>query len=493
MIQQKVESLLQRYLREEFGRILQLRGVAPVRRAAGILWRAEVVCPSPEGEIPVGHLSVDEQGRFVERVVLSDLLQALRDYVHVDEGQRLPENPAGGLPDELADFSLEDFGDDAGGGDELGFLIGDTYDEIRGQVDSALAKGTPEGVRQALELLPRLLSYPDTRGDTLAEMSELEHRIGYKEMAQTYLEAATREYADRSNLEGLERVAALAFSMLGEEGYATSLSRQLLGQLKAQLAPVEDLFSLGYFHSLDGEGRALLWQAVRQVTLGPGEDLMREGEEARQVCVISSGQFSVLLEAADGTTRPIRCLFPGELVGEAAVLQAGTQYRTATVRADRVSTVWEIDGAVLAALIARSPALAEAIGTARDMRRVHSFFSMHETMGQLDVRVRDELLACITRIARHPAGAVLVAEGELPPVAVLVAQGRVEYEVNGQVARVYGPDTFAALRDSIMELVSEGRYVVAEDSTLVEFDPDRLRRLCQGASAAVVAVMERLE
>ncbi|MDY0003794.1 MAG: cyclic nucleotide-binding domain-containing protein [Polyangia bacterium] len=493
MIQQKIEALVQRYLREEFGRLLQYRGLAPTRRAAGILWRADVVCPTPEGEIPVGRIGVDESGRFVEKVVVGDLLKALREFVHVEEGQSIVEEaPPNPLADAFAELAAEEQGDELLG-DDFGFLIGETYDELRGQVDSALALGTPTGLRQALQLLPRLLSYPDTRGDTLAEMASLEFQAGDREMALNYLEAATREYADRSNLEGLERLAALTLSILGEAGYATSLSRQLLAQLKAQLAPVSDLFSTGYFHPLDEEGRGVLRGAVRELTLAPGENLMREGEEARHVYVISSGQFSVLLEAEDGSSRPIRCLFPGELVGEAAVMPGGSPFRTATVRADRVSTVWELDGPTLLGLIERSPTLAEAIRTAREMRRVHSFFSMHETMGQLDVRVRDELMACITRIARHPAGEVLVKEEELPPLAVLVAAGRVEHIVQGKVTRVYGPDTFAALRDTIMELTSEGRYVVAEDSTLVEFDPVRLRALCQGASAAVVAVMERLE
>jgi hypothetical protein len=65
--------------------------------------------------------------------------------------------------------------------------------------------------------------------------------------------------------------------------------------------------------------------------------------------------------------------------------------------------------------------------------------------------------------------------------------------VDGQVAREYPADTFAALRDAIMGLAADGRFVVAEDSTLVEFDAEQLRDLCQASPPEVVAVMERLE
>jgi CRP-like cAMP-binding protein len=494
MIQQKIQTLVQRYLRDEFGRLLQLRSLTPRRRAAGILWRADVVCPTPEGEIPVGHLGVDEDGRFVERLTVTDLLDALREYIHVEQGQGIPDESENPLADELSSFEMDlDLGFDSGDDDDLEMWLGETYDEIRQHVDDLLEPGTPEAIREGLQVLPRLLTFPETRGDTLAEMAELEARVGEGDLAINYLEAATREYADRSNLEGLEALAELALRLLGEGGYEYSLTKQLLSQLKERLAPVSDLFALDYFSSLDDWAREALVLAVRSLTLAPGEDLVREGAEAEHVYVISSGQVSVLLEGDDGVSRPIRCLFPGELVGEAAVLESGAQFRTATIRADRVSTVWELDGPALRSLIERVPDLAASIVRARDLRRVHSFFSMHETMGQLDVRVRDQLMGCIRRIARHPAGSVLCEAEQIPTTAVLVAQGKVHREVDGAVAREYPADTFAALRDSIMGLAADGRFVVAEDSTLVEFDSKQLRELCQASPPEVVAVMERLE
>ncbi len=324
-------------------------------------------------------------------------------------------------------------------------------------------------------------------------MAELEADLGETQIALGYLEAACREFADRSNLEGLERVAALALQLLGEFDYETSPMNTLLAEIKNNLAPVEDFFALDYFRELDDARREQLSQSIQRLRLAPGEDLVREGDIAEHAYVIESGQFSIILEAPDGSSRAVRCIFPGELVGEAAVLEDSGGRRTATIRADRVSTVWELDGAGLRAMVQQDPALAMGIEKARDLRQVHSFFSMHETMGQLDVQVRDQLLSCIKSIARHPAGEVLIPEEKIPDRAFLVAQGAVDYVLNGKAVRHYPPDTFAGLRDSIMALKTEGKFVVAEESTLVRFDGIKLRDLAADAPPAVVAVLERLE
>lgn len=495
MMEREAQALIQQYLRESFGRLVQFREIAKIRRAAGILWRAEVVCLSSDGEIPVGRVAVDADGHLVEKVTVDDLISSLKSFVPMSlEDAALPEQGSNPLADEFADFGLDDaFGGGAGEDEGLGFLLEDTADETRRKVDAFLETGTPEAKREALQLLPRLLTAPETRAAVLAEMAELEAELGHKEVALGYLEAACREFADRSNLEGLERVAALALPLLGEEAFEASPMNTLLSQIKGRIAPIGDLFGLAYFSDLDAAQRELLARSVRRMRLAPGEDLVREGDEAEHAYVIESGQFSVILEAPDGSSRAVRCIFPGELVGEAAVLEDSGGRRTATIRADRVSSVWELDGAGLRDMLAQDPSLAIGIEKARDLRRVHSFFSMHETMGQLDVQVRDELLSCIRSIGRHRAGEVLIGEETIPERAFLVAQGAVDYMVGDQVARHYAPDTFAGLRDSIMALATEGRFVVAEDSTLVEFDGLKLRDLAADAPAAVVAVLERLE
>jgi Cyclic nucleotide-binding domain len=493
MMQREAQALIQQYLRENFGRLLQFREIGKVRRAAGIFWRAEVVCLSRDGEIPMGRVTVNNDGHLVEKITVDDLITALKGFVPVSlEDADLADQQAKLLADEFADFGLDD---DIGGDDDdgLGFLMEDTADETRSRVDAFLETGTPEAKRQALQLLPRLLTSPETRAATLAEMAELEAELGATQVALGYLEAACREFADRSNLEGLERVATLALELLGPDAYETSPMNTLLAENIGNLAPVEDFFALDYFRELDDAHREVLTQSIQRLRLAPGEDLVREGDLAEHAYVIESGQFSILLEAPDGSSRAVRCIFPGELVGEAAVLEDSGGRRTATIRADRVSTVWELNGQGLRAMVLQDPSMAMGIEKARDLRQVHSFFSMHETMGQLDVQVRDELLSCIKSIAKYPAGEVLIPEEKIPDRAFLVAQGSVDYILNGTAIRHYPPDTFAGLRDSIMALKTEGKFVVAEESTLVRFDGIKLRDLAADAPPAVVAVLERLE
>ncbi|MFH2008892.1 MAG: cyclic nucleotide-binding domain-containing protein [bacterium] len=495
MMQREAQALIQQYLREHFGRLLQCREFSTVRRAAGIIWRGDVVCPSTDGEIPMGWMSVDEEGHFVEKITTDDVIKSLKEFVPVhlqDQDAALPLNEeTEALVAEFADFLAED---DAQEEDEgLGFLMEDTHDEIRAKIDRLLEQGTPQSKAKALELLPRMLTEVETRGAVLAEMAELEADLDDRDMALGYLEAACREFADRSNIEGLERVAALALKLTGEEAYQASSVRRMLTEIKSLIVPVSDFYSLPYFTGLDHARRGLLQMGVKRLTLAPGDDLVREGDKAEHAYVIESGQFSVILEAPDGSSRAVRCIFPGELVGEAAVLDGGGGNRTATIRADRVSSVWEISGGVLRGLVADDPTLLQTIEQARNLRRLHSFFSMHETMGQLDVQVRDELLSCIVGIVHHPAGQLLIDVEVIPDRAYLVAEGGVDYVIDNAVARHYPPDSFAGLRDSIMAIATVGRFVVSEDSTLVEFNGEKLRALAADATPAVVAVLERLE
>lgn len=50
---------------------------------------------------------------------------------------------------------------------------------------------------------------------------------------------------------------------------------------------------------------------------------------------------------------------------------------------------------------------------------------MHETMGQLDVQVRDEMIGCIQRIQTFDEDTVVIPAGALPRVCCLVARGEI--------------------------------------------------------------------
>ena len=65
------------------------------------------------------------------------------------------------------------------------------------------------------------------------------------------------------------------------------------------------------------------------------------------------------------------------------------------------------------------------IAETKQMHRIDSFFSMHETMGQLDVQVRDEMLSCIQRLETFDSETIILPANEPPAVACLVARGNI--------------------------------------------------------------------
>jgi CRP-like cAMP-binding protein len=94
---------------------------------------------------------------------------------------------------------------------------------------------------------------------------------------------------------------------------------------------------------------------------------------------------------------------------------------TATLRAERVSEVWTIPADIMKKAMEKESEFAARIAQTKQLHRIDSFFSMHETMGQLDVQVRDEMLSCIQRLETFDEETILLPANEVPRVACLVA------------------------------------------------------------------------
>jgi hypothetical protein len=119
---------------------------------------------------------------------------------------------------------------------------------------------------------------------------------------------------------------------------------------------------------------------------------------------------------------------------------------------------------------------------------------MHETMGQLDVQVRDEMLCCIQRLETFDTDTILLPANTIPSVALLVARGEIAlFEPGKEVpAASVGADGFYGVRDSIHQIASGLEAVARAGTTVAFFDAERLRALCLQSPAHVVAVLERL-
>jgi len=469
-------------LRAEFGRLLDVRDVRRVRRVAGDAWTVSVVLAAPSGDVHVADLTVDDAGSVSPSL----------DGDHVIEAVRRADAAAGGAaePDALAGFGAE-----LGAEEDVGLdLLEDLEQPVEVRVAAALARGDAASLQEARELLPRMLADHEQRGATLLTMAELEVKLGEGGLARGYLEAAAREFADRFDLNALEKAAALALTLHGRDAFAGSAVHTLLEQSRARLTPIASIFDTRSFRDLDATLRERLTLRMTSRTLAPGETLVVEGEPSESVFVVKSGLVGVWLEKPSGGSWLRRCCFPGWLLGESSVLGADDPRCTATLRAERVSEVWVCPAPVMRELMAADHAFAQRIAETKQLHRIDSFFSMHETMGQLDVLVRDDILSCLQRIESFEGEVVLCAAGEVPRAACLVARGGIALFEEGkpEPLAVVEADAFYGVRDAIHQMAPSVTAIAQPGSTIAFFEGARLQRLCERSPENVIAVLERL-
>ncbi|MGH7296280.1 MAG: Crp/Fnr family transcriptional regulator [Polyangiaceae bacterium] len=483
MKREQVWKSMTESLRADFGRLLDVRDVRRVRRVSGDAWVVTVVLAAPSGDLHVADVSVDDSGAKTPVLGANHVIEAVR------RAQRASMVPP---PDDaLADFA------DLGGEEEEPSLdmLTEAEEPVDVRIAAAIASGDVESLRLARDLLPRLLSDHEKRGSTLFTMAEVEAKLGESKLAHGYLEAAAREFADRFDLPALEIAAVFALNLDGRDAFASSPIRTLLEQSRARLKPLESLFEARSFSQLSPKARDALEWNVELRTLAPGEMLVNEGDPSRNIFVVKSGLLGVWLEKPSGGSWMVRSCFPGWLLGESSVLGGPEARCTASLRAERVSEVWVLPAAEVRALMEQDAAFGQRIAETKQIHRIDSFFSMHETMGQLDVQVRDDVLQCIQRLESFEEETILLPADVVPGVACLVARGSIAlYEGQGRETpvAVVEPDSFYGVRDAIHRIASALTAIARPGTTVAFFDGERLQKLCEHSPEQVVAVLERL-
>jgi CRP-like cAMP-binding protein len=469
-------------LRKDFGRLLDVRDVRRVRRVSGDAWIVTVVLAAPSGDLHVADVTVDDAG------VISPILGAdhVVDAVRRSEHFSLRPPP----PDDFG------FGEETTDAEEPGLeMLTELEEPLDLRVDAAIAKGDPASLGVARELLPRMLTDHDRRGATLFKMAQVEVLLGEQGLARGYLEAAAREFADRFDLPALEKAAAFALNLTGREAFAGSPLHALLDQSRARLKPVDSLFDARAFSGLEPDLREKVARNLTLRTLAPEEMLVTEGEPSKSVFVVKSGLLGVWLEKPSGGSWMVRSCFPGWLLGESSVLGGKDARCTASLRAERVSEVWTLPGTDVRAVMEEDIAFGQRIAETKQLHRIDSFFSMHETMGQLDVQVRDDVLSCIQRLEVFDSETILLLADVVPEVACLVARGSIGlYSGEGRdtPAAVVLPDSFYGVRDAIHRIAPSVTAIARPGTTVAFFDAGRLQKLCERSPEHVVAVLERL-
>ena len=489
MTREEVWEAVADALKLPFGRLLDVRDVKRVRRVAGDAWVVTVVLAAQSGDLHVADLTVDDSGAISPVISAEHVIEAVK---RADRTSRAPA----AMPDELADFGggLDD--DSADGDDDDGLeLLSEMAEEpVDKRVAAALARGDDASLNQARELLPRLLADHDRRGTTLLTMAAVEMKLGEPKLAREYVEASAREFADRFDLDALEKAAVLALQLIGHDGFAGSVVHTLLEQSRTRLKPFFSIFDTRSFAELPEDLRTKLAPAIHLRTLTPGETLVTEGEPSRNVFVVKSGLVGVWLEKPEGGQWLVRCCFPGWLLGEGSVIGGDDPKCTASLRAERVSEVWTVDAASVRAIMEQDLAFGQRIAETKQIHRIDSFFSMHETMGQLDVQVRDEMLSCIQRLETFKDQTLLLPANEIPKVACLVARGSIALMQEGSETPVgiIEADSFYGVRDTIHRIAPSVAAIARPGTTVAFFEGTRLQKLCERSPEHVVAVLERL-
>ena len=484
MNRQEVWKHVSDALRSDFGRLLDVRDVRRVRRVAGDAWLVTVVLAATSGDVHVADLTVAADGAISPLLSADSIVDAVR------RSQKASLPPA---QDALDDFG-GDLNDETPAGLEMLVEIEDTM-PIPARVEAALGRGDIQALREARDLLPRLLGDHERRGATLLTMAEVELKLGERGLARGYIEAAAREFADRFDLNALERAAALALDVGGRDAFEGSAIHTLLERSRARLKPIARLTDAPSLAGLGPELAGRLVASTTRRTLAPGEALVNEGDPSSNVFVVRSGLLGVWLEKPSGGSWLVRCCFPGWLLGESSVLAGQDARCTASLRAERVSDVWVLPAAAVRVAMDEDLAFGLRIAQTKQMHRIDSFFSMHETMGQLDVQVRDDMLSCFQRLEKFDAETILLPANEIPEVACLVAQGSIGLFDDGSkdgALAVVPTDSFYGVRDAIHQIAPSVTAIASPGTVVAFFDAGRLRKLCERSPEHVVAVLERL-
>lgn len=109
------------------------------------------------------------------------------------------------------------------------------------------------------------------------------------------------------------------------------------------------------FADLDAEGLGALQRAAEPLAIKGGDYLVRYGEEADALYLVSTGRFFVQLSNG----RVVAEIGAGEPVGELAFFSGGT--RTADVRASRDSTVYSLTRTAYDEVVKQHPEIADGI------------------------------------------------------------------------------------------------------------------------------------
>ncbi len=183
--------------------------------------------------------------------------------------------------------------------------------------------------------------------------------------------------------------------------------------------------AFGPLAALDEEARQRLAAAGTPLRLAAGGALIREGDAADAVYVLSSGRVRVLIGENLDT---LGVLAAPALVGEIAVLDG--QPRMATVVATEPAELLRLPADVFRSVVDAEPAFAAELRAFADTRLARTFLQRNSPFADLPSESLADLSAKM-RAARFAPGDVIIREGELGDDTYLIRSGEISV-VRGQ-------------------------------------------------------------
>jgi CRP-like cAMP-binding protein/di/tricarboxylate transporter len=205
----------------------------------------------------------------------------------------------------------------------------------------------------------------------------------------------------------------------------------------------EDLLTrVGLFSTLGRVELAKLAAYLEPVEVQTGREVFRQGEAGDSLYIVTEGALGVFVASGDGRSAlRVSTLAPGDLFGEMALFTG--EPRSATVLADRPSTVLQLPRERFLLLVRREPAisltivatLSERLRTANQARVEHADFvaaAIEQALRRLPGERREAVLEASLLETMTPAGLRALFGSRAEPVAAdLAALG-----VDGSAGRV---------------------------------------------------------
>jgi CRP-like cAMP-binding protein len=101
----------------------------------------------------------------------------------------------------------------------------------------------------------------------------------------------------------------------------------------------DELAGLALFQDLAPEYLRLLAPLFRRVTIADGEEIFRQGDEAKDLYMLESGEIAVQVALYDGGRLDVTTVQPGGLCGWSAVLGRSQYTASAICRGDSTALV----------------------------------------------------------------------------------------------------------------------------------------------------------